>query len=224
MPDAIDILLVEDDPDIASALTRGLAAEGLRVHHTARVEQGLALLQGPEIQAAIVDVMIGEESGLDLVRDARKLGIKKPLIMLSALADVEDRSRGIEAGANDYVVKPFAFEELFARLQVQLTREPAKPAQIALDAAQSCVTYLGEAVQLTEREFQLLEKLAAAQDAPVSRWDIYDDLWSGDSKASENIVDVYIGYLRKKLAMFSAASGPEIQTIRNKGFKIKLPQ
>jgi len=135
--------------------------------------------------------MIGDDNGLDLVRAARNLGIKKPIIMLSALADVEDRTRGIEAGADDYVVKPFAFEELFARLQVQLSREPAKAKEITLDPEQSTVTYMDQAVHLTTREYQLLDRLAASKGAPVSRWDIFDEMWSGDGSVSENIVDVY---------------------------------
>jgi len=222
MAQKTEILVVEDDPDIASALTRGLAAENYLVRYTSHVDEALEFLKDQEIQAAIVDVMIGDDNGLDLVRAARNLGIKKPIIMLSALADVEDRTRGIEAGADDYVVKPFAFEELFARLQVQLSREPAKAKEITLDPEQSTVTYMDQAVHLTTREYQLLDRLAASKGAPVSRWDIFDEMWSGDGSVSENIVDVYIGYLRKKLTQFSAENAPEIRTIRNKGFVLKV--
>ncbi len=222
MTQNIEILLVEDDPDIASGLTRGLAAENYSVRYTSQVDEALEHIKDPIIQAAIVDVMIGEDNGLDLVRAARKEGIKKPIIMLSALADVEDRMRGIEAGADDYVVKPFAFGELFARLQVQLIREPAKNTEITLDPGQSTLTFMDQSIQLTAREYQLLDRLAASRGEPVSRWEIFDEMWSGDGSVSENIVDVYIGYLRKKLGQLSADPAPEIRTIRNKGFVLKV--
>lgn len=223
MNEKTGILIVEDDPDIASALERALRAQSFSVKHAADVQNALDILKGKDINAAIVDVMIGLESGLDLVRQARAKGLRKPIIMLSALADVDDRTKGIAAGADDYVVKPFSFDELFARLQVQLIREQNRPSGISLDESQSSVAFSDEKIVLTAREFQLMSMLVEQQGEPVSRWTIFDELWRADEAASENIVDVYIGYLRKKLAEFSSAQGPEIKTIRNKGFVLVVP-
>lgn len=217
MDETATILIVEDDPDIAAALHRGLAARGYRARHEGAVEPALAALEDPAIAAAIIDVMIGEESGLDLVRRARAAGFRGPLLMLSALADVEDRTRGIEAGADDYVVKPFVFEELLARVEVQLRRAPAPRQQLQLDPEAREVRIGQKAVALTEREFQLIRFLAERRGEIASRWDILAALWGGESGASENVVDVYVGYLRRKLAIFSEDE-IEIKTIRNKGF------
>lgn len=217
MSETATILIVEDDPDIAAALRRGLGARGYPARHESAMAPALAALKDPAIGAAIVDVMIGEESGLDLVRCARAAGFAGPLLMLSALADVEDRTRGIEAGADDYVVKPFVFEELLARVQVQLRCVPAPRHELQLDPETREIRIGRTSVTLTEREFQLIRFLADRRGEIVSRWDILAALWGGESGASENVVDVYIGYLRRKLAAF-----PEdrigIKTIRNKGF------
>lgn len=216
----VKILIVEDDPDIASALCRGLESCGFQTSHTDKVGPALEALRAPDIAAGILDVMIGKDSGLDLVAAARSEGISKPILMLSALADVEDRARGIEAGADDYIVKPFSFDELLARLQVQVHRantQSTVPFQI--DAESRVVSRGSAEVVLTEREFQVLQYLTAQIDTVVSRWDLFDSLWSTTPQSSQNVVDVYVGYLRKKLSP-AQSYGVEIKTIRNKGFML----
>lgn len=207
------ILIIEDDSDIASALARGLAREGFATRIEDGYDTGLAALKSAGMAAAIVDVMLGEDSGLDLVRAARKSGVAAPVLMLSALASVEDRTEGLAAGADDYVVKPFAFDELVARLKVQLSRAAAST--VLFDPELRQVTGQGREVSLTEREADILSMLCDGEGRPVSRWDIYDRFWPSDGSASENLVDVYIGYLRRKLADFPAV---ELKTIRSKGF------
>ena len=207
------ILIIEDDADIASALVRGLAREGYATQTEDRYEAGLQALTTGDHSAAIVDVMLGDESGLDLVTAARKAGVAKPILMLSALASVEDRTKGLAAGADDYVVKPFSFEELVARLRVQEARIQAST--VLFDAGLRRIEGQGHEVSLTEREADMLAMLCADIGRPVSRWDIYDRFWPSDGSASENLVDVYIGYLRKKLAPFTTV---ELKTIRSKGF------
>lgn len=210
------ILIVEDDPDIASLLSRGLNANGYGSIIAGHIESGLEELGNPEIVAAIVDVMIGDENGLDLVRQARSLGIGKPLLMLSALSEVEDRMAGVEAGANDYVVKPFAMDELMARLEVQLRR----PKSALLDPETMSVDSANGPVELTKREFQVLELLYNRKDAVVSRGEIFDTLWLDDGSRAENVVDVYVGYLRKKMSPESDFD-IEIKTVRGKGFMVR---
>ena len=159
------ILIVEDDADIASILTRGLGGHDYEVVHSDDVSDAAPKLADGDLTAAIVDVMIGRDSGLDLVRDARAAGITKPILMLSALSEVEDRTAGIEAGADDYVVKPFVLSELVARLEVQLRRARAP----LLDPKILAVTSANGPVVLTQREFQVLELLINHRDQVLSR-------------------------------------------------------
>ena len=162
--------------------------------------------------------MIGSDSGIDFVRNLRSEGHSLPVVMLSALSEVDDRARGLEAGADDYIVKPFSFDELVARLKVQERRADAmRPRPALLDPAARTLT-LGEAqAQLTEREFALLALLVEHAGQVLSRGEIFDALWAGDGSSSENVVDVYLGYLRKKLGG-TPGFGFEIRTLRNRGF------
>ncbi|SDG86122.1 response regulator transcription factor [Alloyangia pacifica] len=211
------LLVVDDDPEICSALARGLGMHGYAVETCNRADLALARLSAPGFDAAVIDVMLGADSGIDLVRAARAAGAQLPIVMLSALSEVEHRAAGLAAGADDYVVKPFAFDELVARLQVQQHRAAAlRPVPARLHAADHMLVTATREVQLTDREFALLSLLAAHSATPLSRGEIFDRLWAGDS-SSENVVDVYIGYLRRKLKP-AADFGFEIVTIRQKGF------
>ncbi len=213
------ILIVDDDPEITDALVRGLAMHGL----TARIESTAA---GAEarfaeggVEAAIIDVMIGPDSGIALVERLRKEGHVTPILMLSALAEVEDRAAGLRAGADDYIVKPFAFDELVARLQVQRHRAAA-PEVCILETGTRTVRSRQRAEPLSEREFALLGMLHARRGTVLSRGEIFDALWAREGTGSENVVDVYIGYLRRKLAP-SSDFGFKIRTIRNRGFVLE---
>lgn len=213
------LLIVDDDPEIASALVRGLGRHGYEAEAAHRADIALDRLASGAFDAAIVDVMLGEDSGLDLVRAARAKGIDAPLLMLSAQAEVEDRAAGLAAGADDYVVKPFSFDELIARLRVQeLRARSQRPEPAALSPETGRVSRGASHVDLTGRETELLALLARNADAPLSRAAIFDALWAGDGSASENVVDVYIGYLRRKLAR--DVFGFEIRTLRNQGFML----
>ncbi len=212
------ILIVDDDPEITDALARGLQMHGYVTLTESTVEGAEARFGAADVSAAIVDVMIGPQSGIELVQRLRRAGHVTPILMLSALAEVEDRAAGLQAGADDYIVKPFSFDELVARLQVQQRRsEVVRTAQCVLDAASRTVRGTDRSAQLTEREFALLEMLNDRRGTVLSRGEIFDTLWVGDGTSSENVVDVYIGYLRKKLAPLSDF-GIEIKTIRNRGF------
>lgn len=215
------ILIVDDDPEIASALARGLAMHGYDTIAENRVDAALARFGDADVSAAIVDVMIGQDCGVDLVRAVRDAGYRTPILMLSALSDVDDRARGLEAGADDYVVKPFSFDELVARLKVQERRvrpDPNRPAR--LDRASWTIEKGTRRVTLTEREFALLALLAGRAGEALSRLFLFETLWAGQGASSENVVDVYVGYLRRKLEP-ARDFGFEIKTIRNAGFRLE---
>ena len=211
------LLIVDDDPGITAALARGLAMHGYVADTENRADRALERLMAEHYDGAIFDVMLGADSGIDVVRAARAAGIVAPIIMLSALSDVDHRAAGLEAGADDYIVKPFSFEELVARLRVQERRtRDSRPAPAVMSAhARSLHTPQAE-IFLTEREFSVLCILAEHAGTPVSRGQIFDTLWASEGSSTENVVDVYIGYLRKKIADHDF--GFEIRTQRNRGF------
>lgn len=211
------LLIVDDDPEITSALVRGLKLHGYEAEPVNRADRALDRLRSTSFSGAIVDVMLGTDSGVDLVRAARDDGLTLPILMLSALSDVEHRAAGLEAGADDYVVKPFSFDELVARLRVQEHRVQAqRPDPPLLDPDTRTLSNARSSVTFTEREYALLALLVRADGVPQPRGDIFDTLWTGDSSGNENVVDVYVGYLRKKIA--DGDFGFEIKTLRNRGF------
>lgn len=211
------LLIVDDDPEITSALARGLALHGYEAQTENRADRALQRLQTDSFSGAVIDVMLGADSGLDLVRAARDQGIALPILMLSALSDVEHRAAGLEAGADDYVVKPFSFDELVARLRVQERRAVhQRPVPAVLDAGTRVLRCDAGEITLTEREYSVLCLLLRDPGTPLSRGFLFDTLWAAEGSGNENVVDVYIGYLRKKLAEHDF--GFEIKTIRNKGF------
>lgn len=211
------LLIIDDDPKIASALVRGLSLHGYSAEAENRADQGLERLKSGAFSGAIVDVMLGADSGVELVRAARSAGVAIPILMLSALSDVDHRTAGLEAGADDYVVKPFSFDELVARLQVQEQRALShRPDPARISVHDRTLAIRGTSIALTEREFDLLTLLNSKAGSPISRGELFDTLWSQEGSSNENVVDVYIGYLRKKLG--SDDFGFEIKTIRNQGF------
>lgn len=218
--DLARILIVDDDPEITSALARGLRLHGYDPVTENRVDAAHDRLRGEGFSAAIVDVMIGSDSGIDLVRRLRSEGLTLPVVMLSALSEVDDRARGLEAGADDYIVKPFSFDELVARLKVQERRaESLRPRPALLDPVARTLSHDDRQVQLTERESALLMLLVARAGEVLSRGEIFDALWGDEGSSSENVVDVYLGYLRKKLGQ-NDDFGFQIKTLRNRGFTL----
>lgn len=219
------ILIVEDDPDIASLLSRGLGAAGYAVDWAETAEDAAGrVAQGYD--AAIIDMMLGDDSGAALLADLRAQGHRLPAIMLSALSRIEDRAEGLEAGAQDYVVKPFQLAELIARLEVQLRRagprvSPLTLARLTYDPATRTVTGAARPVVLTEREGELLVFLMARPGELLTRGHLFDALWAPHGGSTENVVDVYLGYLRRKLGNF-AAYGLALRTMRGRGFMLVL--
>jgi len=222
------VLIVEDDPDIASLLQRGLGAAGYGTAWEAAGEPALARLRHQAFDAAIIDMMLGEESGAELLAEMRARGHRMPAIVLSALSRVEDRAEGLDAGAQDYVVKPFQLGELIARLEVQLVRGAAAVPALALgglryDPADRTVSGAGRKVVLTEREGELLAHLIARPGQVLTRGEIFDALWAPHGGSTENVVDVYRGYLRRKLSDLSPY-GLALRTLRGRGFVLTLEE
>lgn len=221
------VLVVEDDEDIASVLCRGLRADGFLPESTADATHALSLLTGGGFGAAIIDRMLGDGDGIDLLRNLRSHGIDIPVIMLSALSRVEERAEGLAQGADDYVVKPFELSELLARLRVQQARFKAEPADALRFAALTFqpslrrVTAPGREVTLTERESDLLAYLIHNAGRVLTRAQIFVDLWAGHGSAAENVVDVYLGYLRRKLAPVEDF-GIALRTLRGRGFILEV--
>jgi DNA-binding response OmpR family regulator len=219
------ILVVEDDPDIASLLCRGLGAAGYAADRAETVEAAVDLVERGGVDAAIIDMMLGAESGAELLAELRRRGHRMPAIMLSALNRVEDRAEGLDAGAQDYIVKPFQLGELIARLEVQLRRagprlEPLRLGRLTYEPGERTVTGGDRPVILTEREGELLAFLLGHAGRLLSRGEIFDALWAPHGGATENVVDVYLGYLRRKLGNFSSY-GVTLRTLRGRGFVLE---
>lgn len=222
------ILVVEDDPDIASLLTRGLRAAGHQVDWTETVEAATAHSDQSPCDAAIIDMMLGDDSGAVLLADLRSKGKRMPAIMLSALDRVEDRAQGLEAGAQDYVVKPFQLSELLARLEVQLHRAAPRAAPITLgalsyDPTARLVTGLDRNLVMTEREGELLSYLLQRPGELHTRGELFDALWAPHGGSTDNVVDVYLGYLRRKLHNFTPY-GLSLRTLRGRGFVLSVEE
>lgn len=216
------VLIVEDDDDIASVLCRGLQAEGFAPEATSDVDCALGLLAGGDFSAAIIDRMLGDASGIDLLRRLRGRGLQLPVIMLSAMSRVEERAEGLANGANDYVVKPFLMSELVARLKVQQARAggsmgPLRFAGLTLSPEKRLLSGAERRVTLTERETEMLAYFIRNAGQIVTRPQLFAALWATHGGAAENVVDVYLGYLRRKLAPIEDF-GIALRTVRGRGF------
>jgi DNA-binding response OmpR family regulator len=225
--DAMRVLVVEDDLKLARSLRRGLALDGYAVEVADTGDQGLAMATATEFNAIVLDVMLPGLDGFGLCEALRARERWTPVLMLTARTEVADRIRGLDGGADDYLVKPFDFDELRARLRVLVRRGPSPRAQLLqvgslrLDPSTRMVTRRGHQIELTAREFDVLEALARRPGTPVSRTTLLAEVWQDDPDVSPNVVDVYIGYLRKKL---ERPRGPRlIRTVRGKGFILEAP-
>jgi two-component system, OmpR family, response regulator len=218
------LLLVEDDDKLARAVGRGLRDEGYAVDVEADGDGALAQASVYEYDAVVLDVMLPGRDGFAVCRGLREQGCWAPVLMLTARGQVADRIRGLDAGADDYLAKPFDFGELLARLRALLRRAPAdRPTRLevgdlVVDPATHQVFRGSQAVELTAREFAVLEFLARHPGEAISRTRLLEHVWDENYLGSTNIVDVYVGYLRRKLD--AAGGAPLIRTIRGVGFAL----
>ena len=225
-----NLLVVEDDPDIGALLHRGLGAAGFSVTWVDTAKDASAHMVDAQPSAILLDVTLPDGTGNELCRAFRQRGYGGPILFLSARDEVSDRVEGLAAGGDDYIVKPFSFGEVVARLRAQLLRRAAmagiskshEVGGLTLDPDTRQVRFKDAAVRLTQREAELLALFMDAPNKPISRGDIFDRLWLDHGGASLNVVDVYIGYLRNKLGDIVRIGGPSISTVRGRGFMLEL--
>src|SRR5919199_1521037 len=212
------LLLVEDDAKLARAVGRGLRHAGYAVDVAADGDDALRQAAVYDYDALVLDVMLPGRDGLEVCRTIRERGCWAPVLMLTARGQVADRIRGLDVGADDYLAKPFDFGELLARLRALLRRAPhERPARIevgdlVVDPAAHGVSRAGVPVELTAREFAVLEFLARHAGQAVTRAQLLEHVWDMNFDGSTNVVDVYVGYLRRKLEQPSGR--PLIRTLR----------
>ncbi len=210
---------------MARAIRRGLEREGWAVDTAADGEDALLLGREREYDALILDVMLPSRDGVSVCATLREEGHWAPVLMLTARDGVEDRIRGLDAGADDYLVKPFAFGELLARLRAVTRRAPSerpavlRVADVELDPAAHEVTRAGHRVSLSPREFALLEFLMRHPDEVLSRSRIRDHVWDYNNDGTSNVVDVYIGYIRRKLEL--PFGRRFVRTVRGVGYRLE---
>jgi len=219
------VLIVEDQKKLLESLRRGLAEEGYDVLTAASGEEGFYLASTERIEALVLDLMLPGRGGLEVLRDLRARGFTQPVLILTARDAVEDRVRGLDSGADDYLVKPFAFAELLARLRALLRRELSgrphylKADDLEMDLLARRVVRDGVDIELTKREFELLEYLLRHKNATITRDMITRDVWKETSAAPTNVIDVYINQLRKKVDRPPAHQ--LIQTVRGVGYTLR---
>jgi two-component system, OmpR family, response regulator len=223
---AMRILVVEDDKKIASFVTNGLRQSGFAVDHCDDGEQALILARTAPYDAAVVDVMLPKLDGLSLVQQLRKENIRTPVIILSAKASVDDRVKGLQAGGDDYLTKPFAFSELLARIQALIRRstnvtEPTRltVGDLSLDLLTREVTRSGQTIELQAREFSLLEYLMRHAGRVVTKTMILEHVWDYSFDPQTNVVDVLVHRLRAKIDKDFPKK--MIQTQRGVGYVLK---
>jgi two-component system OmpR family response regulator/two-component system copper resistance phosphate regulon response regulator CusR len=222
----MNLLIVEDDKGIGQSLQRGFQEAG---HDCAWVQEGktgLELALTRQFEAIVLDLNLPEKFGLDVLREMRAAGVRTSVILLTALGTVEERVAGLKAGADDYLVKPFAFSELMARLEAVQRRVAERPAAVEtagdllLDLTTRRVTSAGKEIDLTPTEFSILELLLRHAGQVVTRKMLCEHLWEADWEGTTNVIEVHINRLRQKLGTGADGESP-IQTVRGRGYAVR---
>jgi two-component system OmpR family response regulator len=224
------VLVVEDDSQVAAYLVKGLKEQGHNVDHAADGKNGLFLATSEDYDAMIIDRMLPELDGLTIVKSVRAAGKTTPMLILSALGDVDARVEGLRAGGDDYLTKPFAFSELLARLDALLRRARQTPAaettlrvaDLELDQLTRTVKRGGNTIALQPREYRLLEYLMDNAERVVTRTMLLEQLWDYHFDPQTNVIDVHISRLRAKID--KGFEQPLLQTVRGAGYMIREPE
>ena len=215
------ILIVEEEPRIVAFLTKGLKAAGFPTHTTAAGREAVELALQTSFDLIILDVGLPDIDGFEVLQQLRGQGVTAPVIMLTARSSVADRVAGLEGGADDYMPKPFSFEELLARIRVRLRPEAAGADQMrlthrdmVLDLRTRTLTLEGRTVELSAREFALAETFMRHPGQVLSREQLLSAVWGLDFDPGSNVVEVYVSYLRNKLGR------DRVETVRGMGYRL----
>ena len=203
----IKILLIEDEPNTVQSLKQGLEENNYDVSIAYDGHMGKQLALAHTYQLIVSDIIIPGINGLDLCRELRAQGIQTPILMLTALSTTDDKLNGFEAGADDYLPKPFDFKEFLARVKALIKRsnqtildaQILKFADLEMDLNSSLVSRAGQMIHLTSKEFQLLEYFLRNQEKVISKAEIAENIWEVEDENSSNLIEVYVNYLRKKV-------------------------
>lgn len=223
------LLVVEDQKDLNDIIVRKLEREGYAVDACYDGSDALDFINGAEYDGIILDILLPGVTGLSILAEMRAKGNSTPVLLLTALGDVEDRVAGLDAGADDYLVKPFDFDELMARIRSMMRRSGAHASSviehkgISIDTASHEVTREGEVLDLTAKEYNILEYLMHNIGRVITRENLSSHVWNYDYDGGSNVIDVYVHHLRKKLE--NSADGRKfdrvIETVKGTGYIIK---
>lgn len=221
------ILVIEDEPKIAQAVKQGLELKGFAVDMVHDADGGLAYAVDPDYDAIVLDRMLpGSMDGVALCRKLRADGISTPIIMLTARGTIGDRVEGLNSGADDYLVKPFSFDELTARVRALLRRPPSQVGtslqvgDLEMDTANYEVTRGGQPVKLSHKEFALLEYFMHHPDQVITKDMLISHVWDEAADILPNTIEVYVGYLRNKIDRPFPKHKPLLHTLRGFGYKL----
>lgn len=221
------ILIVEDEPKLAAAIKEGLESDTYEIRLARTGEEGFFLVHSERFDLLLLDVMLPGRSGLEILRQLRAENVRIPVLLLTARDSIDDRVEGLDTGADDYLVKPFAFPELQARVRALLRRGmPEAPvtmklADLEMEISSRIVRRAGNPVDLTAREFELLEYLMRNQGSVVSREMLMRDVWKETMRATplDNVIDVHVARLRRKID--DASDQKLLHTVRGVGFVLR---
>jgi DNA-binding response OmpR family regulator len=219
------VLVIEDEARVRRSLEDGLTAAGFQVQTAGTGDEGSRLATAQPFDCIVLDWMLPGRDGMQILADVRRSGQPSPVLLLTARDAIEDRVLGLDSGADDYLVKPFAFAELLARIRALLRRgradreTTARAGELELDLLRRQATLAGAEISLAHREFEVLEYLVRHKNEPVTREMLGLDVWKEPGYACTNVIDVYINLLRKKIE--AAGRSPRIVTLRGVGYLLK---